>query len=117
MDPGDVEGQRLKNDIDAGTLSKRRRRQIEWNFEDLVDYVFEQNDFELPCEFSKCLKILHRYRNAAYHRDTVRPDVLGPAVQIYFYLCCQLLSHERHLIQQIDVMPPSVRKLFAGSDE
>lgn len=110
--PGDSEGQRLKSEIDAKTLSKRGRRQIERNFDDLVHYVFGQDDFGLEPEFAECLKILHRYRNAAYHRDTVRPDVLGPAVQIYFFLCCQLLKNERHVIHQIDVIPPSVANIF-----
>ncbi len=110
--PDDSEGQQLKTEIDAKTLSKRRRRQIERNFDDLVDYVFGQDDFGLEPEFAECLKILHRYRNAAYHRDTVRPDVLGPAVQIYFFLCCQLVKNERHLISQIDAIPSSVAEIF-----
>ena len=108
----DVEGQRLKSEIDAKTLSKRRRRQIERNFNDLVDYVFAQDSFGLKSEFAECLKILHRYRNAAYHRDTVWPDVLGPAVQIYFFLCCHLLKNERQLFHQIDLIPTPVAEIF-----
>lgn len=110
----DVEGQRLKSEIDAKTVPKRRRRQIERNFNDLVDYVFAQDDFGLRSEFAECLKILHRYRNAAYHRDTVRPDVLGPAVQIYFFLCCHLLKHERQILQEIDQIPTAVAEIFGG---
>lgn len=112
VDPDDVEGQRLKDKIDAKTLSKRRRRQIERNFSHLVDYVFNQDDFGLKSEFAECLKILHRCRNAAYHRDTVRPDVLGPAVQIYFFLCCHLLKHERQIFHQIDQIPKAVKEIF-----
>jgi hypothetical protein len=110
--PDDVEGQRLKGEIEAKTLSKRRRRQIERNFVDLVDYVFAQDDFGLKSEFAECLKILHRYRNAAYHRDTVWPDVLGSAVQIYFFLCCHLLKHERQIFHQIDQIPTAVEEMF-----
>jgi len=112
VDPDDVEGQRLKGEIEAKTLSRRRRRQIERNFSDLVDYVFAQDGFGLQSEFADCLKILHRYRNAAYYRDTVRPDVLGPAVQIYFFLCCQLLKHERQIFSQIDQIPTAVEEIF-----
>ena len=108
----DVEGQRLKSEIDAKTLSKRRRRQIERNFNDLVDYVFAQDGFGLKSEFAECLKILHRYRNAAYHRDTVWPDVLGSAVRIYFFLCCHLLQHERQVFHQIDLIPTAVVEIF-----
>ncbi len=106
------EGQRLKSEIDGKTLSKRRRRKIAHDFAGLADYVFEQEDFDLPAEFAECLKILHRYRNAAYHRDIVRSDVLGPAVQIYFFLCCHLLKHERHIMYQIDTIPPLILEMF-----
>jgi hypothetical protein len=112
VDPGDAESQRLKQEVEERTLSSRRRRQIERNFNDLVDYVFARDDFELPAELSQCLKILHRYRNAAYHHDTVRPDVLRPAVQIHFYLCCQLLKYERSVFHEIGIMPASVREIF-----
>jgi hypothetical protein len=82
VEPDDEKGQDLKKNIEAGTMSKRRKKQIERNFDALVDYVFENEDFALAIEFAECFKILHRYRNAAYHRDMVRADVLGPAVQI-----------------------------------
>jgi hypothetical protein len=110
--PDDVEGQRLKGEIEAKTLSARRREKIEFNFPDLVNYVFAQDGFGLQSEFADCLKILHRYRNAAYHRDTVRPDVLGPAVQIYSFLCCHLLKHERQIFSQIDQIPTAVKEMF-----
>lgn len=108
----DNEGQRLKSEIGAKTLSRRRRRQIERNFDEPVGYVLAQDGFDLGFKFAECLKILHRYRNAAYHRDTVRADVLGPAVQIYFFLCCRLLANERHVIHQIDAIPSSVAEIF-----
>jgi hypothetical protein len=112
VDPDDVEGQRLKGEIEAKTLSKGRRRKIENNFGDLVDYVFVQDGFGLESEFAECLKILHRYRNAAYHRDMIRPDVLGPAVQIYFFLCCHLLKHEHQIFHQIAQIPTAVAEMF-----
>ena len=115
VEPHDEEGQRLKKQIEAGALSKRKRKQVERNFDSLVDYVFEQEEVDLAPEFSDCLKILHRYRNAAYHRDTVRPDVLGPAVQICFFLCCHLLKHERHVIHEINAAPPSVLEIFGDT--
>ncbi|WP_315093224.1 hypothetical protein [uncultured Cellulomonas sp.] len=112
LDPDDAEGQQLKRDIDAKSLSKRRRKQVERNFDDLVDYVFGRDGLGLEPEFAECLKILHRYRNAAYHRDSVRPDVLGPAVQIYFFLCCHLVRSERHVVHEIAAIPPSVAEIF-----
>src|SRR5215211_463408 len=95
------EGQKLKGEIEAGTISKRRKKQIERNFDALMDYIFEGTEFALTAEYAECLKILHRYRNAAYHRDTVRADVLGPAVQILFFLCCHLLKSEESLFHEI----------------
>jgi hypothetical protein len=110
--PDDVAGQQLKGEIEANALSRRRRNRIERSFVDLVDYVFAQDNFGLQREFADCLKILHRYRNAAYHRDTVRPDVLGPAVQVYFFLCCHLLKHERQIFCEIDQIPTVIEEMF-----
>jgi hypothetical protein len=113
--PDDERGLKLKRGLEPHTLSTSRRRQIERHFESLVNYVFEKPDFSLPVEFADCLKILHRYRNAAYHRDTVRADVVGPAVQILFFLCCHLLKHEESIFRVIGTAPPSVLEIF-GDD-
>jgi hypothetical protein len=113
--PDDEDGQRLRKQIGALTLSKRKRKQIARHFDSLVDYVFGLEELDLPATFRACLKILHRYRNAAYHRDTVRPDVLGPAVQIYFFLCCHLLKRERHIVHEINAAPPAVLEVFEGA--
>ena len=77
--------------------------------------MFDLEKLDLPAAFRACLKILHRYRNAAHHRDTVRPDVLGPAVQIYFFLCCHLLKRERHMAHEINAAPPAVLEVFEGA--
>lgn len=115
VERGDEAGQKLKQEIEAGTLSKRRKRQIARNFDSLVDYVFENDGFALPREFAECLKILHRYRNAAHHRDTVRADVLGPAVQILFFLCCHLLKSERQIMWEIREAPSTILEVFGDS--
>lgn len=114
VDPDDEEGQKLKGEIEAGTISKKRKKQIEHNFDALVDYVFEGKEFALTAEYAECLKILHRYRNAAYHRDTVRANVPGPAVQILFFLCCHLLS-ERQLMHEIKAAPSGILEVFGGN--
>lgn len=111
VEPDDVEGQELKHSIRAKTLSKRKQRQVERNFDDLVDYVIGLDD-DLDVGVGECLKIIHRFRNAAYHRDEVRPDVLGPAVQIAFYLACLTLKAERQLLREIGDIPESVMQIF-----
>jgi hypothetical protein len=113
--PEDEEGQRLKKEIGARTLSRSRRKRIERYFDPLVDYVFEDEAAERPAEFAECLKILHRYRNDAYHRDLVRADVLGPAIQILFFLCCHLLKNERPWMWAISPAPPSVLSVFGDT--
>lgn len=115
VDPDDEEGQKLKTKINAKTISKTRKKRIQRNFDALVDYVFEDKEFALTSEYAECLKILHQYRNAAYHRDTVRADVLGPAVQILFYLCCHLLKSERQLIHEIKKVPAGILEIFDGN--
>jgi hypothetical protein len=115
VEPDDEMGQDLKKKIEAGTISKTRKKQVERSFDALVDYVFENEDFDLPVEFAECLKILHRYRNAAYHRDTVRANVLGPAVQILFFLCCHLLMSERQVFHEINVAPDGILDVFGDN--
>ena len=83
VDPDDLERQRLRACIQKHAISRRERRQVERNFDALVNYVFRRDECSQDLTFASCLKILHRYRNAAHHRDTVRSDVLGPAVSIY----------------------------------
>jgi hypothetical protein len=115
VDHDDEEGQKLKAEIEVETISKKRKKQIRHNFDALVDYVFESREFPLTSEFAECLKILHRYRNAAYHRDTVRADVLGPAVQILFFLCCHLLKSERQIMHEINRAPAGILEIFGGN--
>jgi hypothetical protein len=117
VEPGDEKGQKLKEEIEARTLSKDRRWRIERYFELLVDYVFSNEKNLLPPEFAECLKILHRYRNAAHHRDTVREDVLGPAVQILFFLCCHLLKNEQnmHWFHEYNSAPSTVLEVFGDT--
>lgn len=87
---------------DKRMLSRAERRSVERNFDALVEYVFAQDDCPLDPVYAHCLKAIHRYRNAAYHRDLVRPDVLGPAVSISFFLSCHLLKSEKALWEKID---------------
>ena len=108
----DEEGQRLKRQFELRTLSKRTRRQIERDFDALVDFVFRQDECTLDPELAGCLKILHRYRNAAYHGDTVRADVLGPGIQIYFYLCCHLLKDQHFVVDECNVPPLGVLEVI-----
>jgi hypothetical protein len=76
--------------------------------------VFSRADCGLAPELAGCLYALHRYRNAAYHQDLVRNDVLGPANAIYFYLCCQLLKHQKYLAMEIAPPPAVVIEIFGG---
>jgi hypothetical protein len=114
LDTGDIEGQRFVRELESKTLLKTYRRRIERDFDTLVNYVFGQDDSSLDPSFATCFKILHRYRNAAYHRDTVRADVLGPAVQVLFSLCCQLLRNARSTMWEIAAPPPGIMDVFGG---
>ncbi|GAA1618994.1 hypothetical protein GCM10009733_014180 [Nonomuraea maheshkhaliensis] len=114
VEPDDEEGQKLKAQIDARTLSNKQKKQIDRNFDALVDYVFRDEQHALAIEYGECLKILHRYRNAAYHRDTIRADILGPAVQILFFLCCHLIKSERQLISEIREAPSGILEVLDG---
>lgn len=98
----------LLTEIGAHTVSRSLARRVDRDFEALVDFVCTRTPDSLPLEHGECLKILHRYRNAAYHRDSVRPDVLGPAVDILFFLTCHLIKNEHQIVHELGVAPPAV---------
>lgn len=112
--PLDANDQLILARIKATLVSLSRRKRIEREFDALVDFVFEQKDWPLGEEFASCLKVLHRFRNAAYHRDEVRSDVLGPAVSIHAYLVAHLLQYRRAWIRSIDTVPPGVTEFMEG---
>ncbi|MGN9806250.1 hypothetical protein [Micromonospora sp. L32] len=106
----------LTQELQARVISASRRRKIDRDFNELVDFVFEHNDWPLDAGMAICIKILHRYRNAAYHRDKVHGDVLQPAVVIYFYLVAHLLKHRQSNMWLIDAAPPGVLEVLDGED-
>lgn len=71
------------------SVSKDRERKIRRYFDEKADYLVEEGEIEE--QQARALKKLHAYRNEAYHRDAIRSDTLQTAVEIYFYLCCQLM--------------------------
>lgn len=110
----DSKADALFEELSANAVSEKTRKKIRQNFSDLVRFVFSRPDCELGTELAGCLNALHRYRNAAYHQDVVRNDVLGPATEIYFYLCCQLLKHQKYTVMEIATPPAVVLEAFGG---
>ncbi|CQD22492.1 hypothetical protein BN1232_05642 [Mycobacterium lentiflavum] len=110
----DSKADALFEELKANAVSDKTRQKIRQNFSDLVRFVFSLPDCELGPELAGCLNALHRYRNAAYHQDVVRNDVLGPANEIYFYLCCELLKHQKNMVMEIAPPPAIVVEVFGG---
>ncbi len=112
LDANNDEVKLLREEIEAKTVSDRTRQRLEQDFDDLARFVFSLDDCHLDPEFVACLKALHRYRNDAYHRDFVREDVLRPANDIYFYLCCHLLKDQKFTMGPIAEAPAIVIDVF-----
>lgn len=112
----DPETQRRIREISANSVSVKRRKEIRRYFDPLVDYVAERSDGKFPEPLADALKVLHRYRNAAYHHDRVLPDVILPAVRIYFYLVFVLLRQRMTAMVMLlpDEMPEGVREIWDG---
>jgi hypothetical protein len=113
-DPQDEDLKAFVEELRAKAVSEKTRQKIRQNFSDLVRFVFSRSDCGLAPELAGCLNALHRYRNAAYHQDFVRNDVLGPANAIYFYLCCQLLKNQKYMLMEIATPPAVVIEVFGG---
>lgn len=106
----------LQATIRLGNVSARRRKKIEREFDALVDFVAERGRTGLAPEVADCLKILHRFRNGAYHREEIRADIIDSAVLIYFFLCCELLADERHPAHQLGTPGPVIAAILGDLD-
>jgi len=110
------EGESLHASVRLRPVSARQRKKIERAFDALVDHVVDSGQMELAPEVAECLKILHGFRNAAYHREAVRADIIDSAVLVYFFLCCELLQNERHLTHQLGTPGPVLTALLGDLD-
>ena len=77
--------------LEGNTVSKTRRKKIDSNFGDKIDFLVERG--RLPADLGPVLKKLHEYRNETYHRDQHRIECIRPAVLIYFDAACTVLEH------------------------
>jgi hypothetical protein len=77
--------------LEGNTVSKTRRKKIDSNFGDKIDFLVERD--RLPADLGPVLKKLHEYRNETYHRDQHRIEVIRPAELIYFDAACTVLEH------------------------
>ena len=71
-------------------ISKTRARKIDREFDSKAEFLVERGLMDPT--FTRVLAKLHAYRNAAYHRDELRPRTLLSAVQIYVYMVCQMMK-------------------------
>ncbi|MEU1365031.1 hypothetical protein ABZ454_02700 [Streptomyces sp. NPDC005803] len=76
--------------LEGRVTSKRKRKRINDNFGDKVDFLVERE--KLPGDLAPVLRKLHDYRNETYHRDQHRVEVIRPAVLIYFDAACTVLD-------------------------
>ena len=81
--------EQMRRELQARVLSKTRRRKIDREFDEKIDFLVDEDAIESA--HARVLKKLHDYRNEAYHRDRVRTETLVSAVKIYSYLTCLLL--------------------------
>ena len=63
--------------------------QMPWECGEKVDFIVQKGMIEHPV--GRVLKAIHRYRNEAYHRDTIRPQTIRSAVTVLFDLVTDLL--------------------------
>lgn len=79
-----------REELKARTITGKRLRALRHGFPEKVEFLRDSG--LMPVEAFAVLDKLHRYRNEAYHRDSVRPETLATAVQIYGYLVCTMLQ-------------------------
>ncbi|MHA6762678.1 hypothetical protein [Streptacidiphilus sp. PAMC 29251] len=77
--------------LEKSIVPKRRLKEIERNFDAKVEFMVSRD--QLPGELAPVLAKLHKYRNETYHRDTLRRELIRPAVLIYFDVICSMLGY------------------------
>jgi hypothetical protein len=84
------EAAEIRADLSREVVSTNQEKKIRRYFGEKADYLARAGILDEA--HARMLKKLHEYRNEAYHRDTIRPEALQSAVDIYFYLCCELMK-------------------------
>ena len=110
----DDHGQQLLDELATRTVSRTREREISRTFGGKVDFLVQQGTIESA--HGRVLKKLHEYRNAAYHRDEVRPETLRTAVEIYFFLCCYLMQALPPRMVSMTRPPLAVARILGTDD-
>ncbi|WP_328512862.1 hypothetical protein OHB25_59400 [Streptomyces mirabilis] len=86
----DEELRELIAQTQSAVVSERDVRTLEHVFDEKALFLVRRG--LLSQELAPVLKKLHQYRNETYHRDRRRPEILDPAVRIYFDVACTVLE-------------------------
>lgn len=78
-------------------FSLKQRNKIERSFEAKLD--FAASNHHLDATAVEMLRVLHRYRNAAVHRDTHNPTVIPILARLAFVAVSQLFASTRGGVQ------------------
>lgn len=99
-------GKRQQREMkEEGYLSRQEEAQIKNDFNRLVGHAAENKLF--PNSYAPILRRLHRYRNEAYHEDSVRPGTIETAAKIYTWIACDIMKR----------ISPGMVRLGGGPDD
>lgn len=104
--PLDEDAAANKAELDAQILSQTRARRVRATFDAKLDFLVEVAALTQP--LSRVLVKLHRYRNEAYHRDTVRSETIHTAVAVYRYATLVLMTELPPRMMSWSGRPPTV---------
>ena len=110
--PLDEDAAARKAELGAQVLSRTRTRRIRKTFDAKLDFLVAVDALTQP--LSRVLVKLHRYRNEAYHRDTVRSETIHTAVAVYRYATLVLMAELAPRMFWSDKPPPVIAKYFQG---
>ena len=88
-----LEYDRFSRRIVPARFSLKQRNAMEWSFEAKLD--FAASDHQLDATSIEMLRVLHRYRNAAVHRDTHNPTVISILGRLAFVAVSRLFASTR----------------------
>jgi hypothetical protein len=91
MSPEELDKFRLEMGYEP--LSQKSRKTLLREYDSKVDYLSKIKSHRvLSPAIGAVLKVTHRYRNEAYHRDKIRKETLSPVVLVLFDMVTDLLE-------------------------
>lgn len=85
--------ERFREEMEYKPLTSKERKALIQGYDSKVDFLTDgrRRRCPLPAPMGRVLKVAHKYRNEAYHRDRIRKTTIQPVVTVMFDIVTDLM--------------------------